>query len=328
MVRALTERLPVMVCPRWVMTRTQPIGVRDVLRYLVDTLEVPGSAGRVIEIGGADVLTYREMMLKYADVRGLTRRLIVVPVLTPRLSSYWVGLVTPIPLDVAAPLVEGLRTEVVVTDDTARRLFGFSPMGYETALRLALARTSAGEVESAWHGAGGPAVEPRPARDQGVVADQDSVHVDAPPETVYAAAASLGGQTGWRYADRLWAARGLLDRLVGGPGLRRGRRDPHALRVGDALDFWRVERVEPPRLIVLRAEMRLPGRAWLEVEVEPEGSGSRLTMSGIFEPKGLGGYTYWYGLYPAHRMIFAGLVREVAREAERTARTEAVAGRG
>ena len=321
MIRALTERLPVMVCPRWVMTRGQPIAVDDVLRYLVDCLGRPRTAGRIIEIGGADVLTYRDMMLGYARLRGLRRRLVVVPVLTPRLSSYWVTLVTPVPSSIARPLIEGLRTEVVVRDPSARELFDIAPMGYERAVRLALDRVTAGEVESVWGGAaaairGRPTTAERLGDEEGMVVDRHSAVVGAPAGRVFAVVASLGGERGWLYANAAWRARGLLDRLSGGVGMRRGRRDPRRLRVGDAVDFWRVEAIEPDRRILLRAEMRLPGRAWLEIALAPADGGTRLDLTALFEPKGLGGRAYWYGLLPVHRLIFAGMLRAVARDAE------------
>ena len=320
MLRALTERLPVMVAPRWVLTRCQPIGVRDVLRYLVECLEVPESAGRVIEIGGADVVTYLEMLRTFARLRGLRRRILVVPVLTPRLSRYWVTLVTPIPAAVARPLIEGLRTEVVVGDDAAERLFAFRPGGLEASMRLALDRMRSGGVESTWGGAGA-AVSPDPppaerlVRQAGMLGSAHRAVVEAPPARTFAVVASLGGARGWLFWDALWRLRGLVDRAVGGVGMRRGRRDPARLRVGDPVDFWRVEAVADGRRLLLRAEMRLPGRAWLELAVCPHERGSRVDLTALFEPRGLGGYAYWYALAPFHRPMFRGLLRAVAREA-------------
>jgi hypothetical protein len=303
-----------------VTTRSQPIGVGDVLAYLVEALERPGTAGRVPELGGADVLSYRDMLLGYARLRGLRRRLVVVPVLTPRLSSSWVTLVTPVPASIARPLIEGLRSETVVRDPAALEMFDVAPMGYERAVRRALDRMSAGEVESVWSGAAAslparrPAAE-RPAGEEGTVVDRHSAEVHAPAERVFAVIASLGGERGWLYANSAWRARGLLDRLAGGTGMRRGRRDPRHLRVGDALDFWRVEAVEPGRRILLRAEMKIPGHAWLEMTVGPSRGGSRLDLTALFEPTGLGGRAYWYGLLPVHRLIFAGLLGGVAAAA-------------
>lgn len=272
MLRYLVEVLPVMVTPRWVETRCQPIAVRDVLRYLVQVLEVPDTAGEVLEIGGPDVLTYRRMMAIYAEEAGLRRRRVVpVPVLSPRLSSWWVGLVTPLPRSLARPLVDSLVNEVVVHDDRILRLCPGPLLSYRTAVRLALGRIRAGEVATSWAGAelgGRSHADPMPTDPNWsggtVLTDRRSTVVAAAPAEVYAVISAIGGTHGWYAGERLWALRGFLDKLVGGPGMRRGRRDPVDLRVGDALDFWRVEALEPGHLLRLRAEMRLPGDAWLE----------------------------------------------------------------
>ena len=323
MIRYLTERLPVMICPRWVYTRVQPIAIRDVLDYLLAALATPASAGRIIEIGGADILIYREMMLGYARARGLRRWLIPVPVLTPRLSSYWVHWVTPIPAAIAEPLIEGLRSEVVVRDTTARALFpAIHPMGYQSAVAEALAQLNAGEVETAWsdalatsQGDRAPAVL---AEQAGMVYERRQRVVHASPAAVYRAFTGLGGERGWLYANGLWRVRGLMDRLVGGVGLRRGRRHPSQIRVGDALDFWRVEAVIPDHVLRLRAEMKVPGRAWLEFEAEARGDGTTLLrQTATFAPKGLSGLLYWYVLYPIHGAIFAGMLAALAKQAER-----------
>lgn len=322
LVRYLVERVPVMICPRWVRTRTQPIAVADVLAYLVRALEVPESTDHIVEIGGADVLTYREMFLRYARIRGLRRILLDVPVLTPRLSSLWVGLVTPISTRVARPLIEGLDNEVVVEDDTAARLFDVDPVGYDEAVGRALEREERGDVETIWHGAFSSSEEGSGdasslEESEGMIRERRSRSVGASPGRVFREVCSLGGDRGWLYADVLWRLRGLLDWVVGGVGLRRGRRDPQRLRVGDALDFWRVEALEQDRLLRLRAEMKLPGRAWLQFEIEPEDDGgpTRLVQTAFFEPKGLAGLAYWYLLYPAHRVIFEGLIDALARRA-------------
>jgi uncharacterized protein YbjT (DUF2867 family) len=322
MIRYLTERLPVMICPQWVYTRVQPIGVDDLLRYLVATLDVPDSAGTVVEIGGADVRTYGDMMLGYAAVRGLHRRLQPVPVLTPVLSSYWVHLVTPIPSTIARPLIEGLRSEVVVRDDTARRLFpGIHPVDYATAVRAAVATLEDGEVETSW--ADALATSRRGAapkvftQEAGMLIERRRQHVAAAPEDVFAVCLGIGGERGYGYGDWLWEVRGAMDRLAGGVGLRRGRRDPRDLRVGDALDFWRVEAVVPARLLRLRAEMKVPGRAWLQFETLPEGDGTLLVQTAYFAPKGLPGLAYWYGLYPVHARIFSGMIAALAVGASR-----------
>ncbi len=279
MVRYLVERVPVMICPRWVRTRIQPIAIRNVLDYLCAVLDCPDARGRVIEIGGEDVVTYGEMLTVYAGVRGLRRWLVSVPVLTPRLSSYWVHLVTPVPASIARPLVEGLRNDVVVRDDAARRLFPeIRPVGYEEAVRLALRRLDAGHVETRWSDALATSQGDVPpvvfADVEGMIVEQRQLVVPAPPETVFRSFSSLGGDVGWLYWNFAWRLRGLADRLVGGVGLRRGRRDPVEVRVGDALDFWRVEEVEPDRLLRLRAEMKVPGRAWLQFKVVPHAGGA------------------------------------------------------
>ena len=322
MIRYLTERLPVMICPRWVRTRCQPIAIRDVLHYLVDALDVEESAGRIIEIGGPDVLTYADVMRGYAHVRGLRRWLIMVPVLTPRLSSYWVDLVTPLPAALARPLIEGLRTEVVVRDPGGMELFGFQPIGYEHAVDLALKRLAADGQDSSWFDAYYFGLSRQQQQDvlvenEGMIVERRTQKCNAPAARTFEQVKRLGGPEGWLYADALWSIRGALDRLFGGPGMRRGRRSLSNLRVGDALDFWRVEEIRSPELLRLRAEMRVPGRAWLQFEVCPEeGGGSTLTQSAFFEPHGLAGWLYWYPLYPIHRLIFAGLLRKIAQRAE------------
>ena len=321
MIRYLTERVPLMICPRWVYTRTQPIGIRDVLDYLTGALSVPDSAGRIIEIGGADVVTYGEMMMIYAEARGLKRWLLPVPVLTQRLSSLWVNLVTPIPSAIARPLVEGLRNENVVGDELAHELFPqITPAGYRTSVDRALDQLKASTVETAWSDALSTSqrgVAPVVLTDQeGMIVEHRQRDVSASPSRVYGILMGLGGKRGWLYMDWAWKIRGLGDRLIGGVGLRRGRRDPDRLRVGDALDFWRVEAVEPGRLLRLRAEMKVPGKAWLQFKVTPlDDGGTRLEQTAFFAPKGLAGLAYWYVLYPIHRIIFSGLIDRIRQGA-------------
>lgn len=321
-IRYLTERLPVMICPRWLYTRAQPIAIRNVLDYLVAALDTPASVGRIIEIGGADVLTYGNLLRGYAKARGLKRWLVPVPVLTPRLSSYWVHLVTPVPAVIARPLIQGLRNDVIVRDDLARRLFPqIQPLDYVTAVRLALANLETGQVETAWSDAlassQGDAAPVVLATQEGIILERRQCLVNAPAASAYGAVARLGGATGWLSMNWAWQIRGAIDRLLGGVGLRRGRRNPLEVRVGDAVDFWRVEAVEPDRLLRLRAEMKVPGRAWLEFRVEPvDAATSRLFQTAFFAPRGLTGLLYWYVLYPIHAVIFNGLVKKLACLAE------------
>ena len=324
MIRYLTERLPVMICPRWVFTRVQPIAIRNVLDYLVAALESAESAGRVLEIGGKDVLTYAGMMSGFAKARGLKRRLISVPVLTPRLSSYWVHLVTPIPAAIAQPLIKGLGNEVVVRDDSVRRLFpAIDLLDYATAVRLALGKIETHGVETVWSDAltssQGQTKPLALITNEGMILERRQRTVAAAPEAVYRSFAALGGDRGWLYLDWTWQLRGMIDRLCGGVGMRRGRRDPAELRVGDALDFWRVEAVAPGSSIRLRAEMKVPGRAWLEFRSVARYDGNTvLTQTAFFEPKGLWGLLYWYVLYPVHSLIFSGLIRKIASDATQT----------
>jgi len=321
MIRYLTERLPVMICPKWVFTRIQPIAIRNVLDYLVAALECPASVGRILEIGGRDVLTYAEMMTGYARAQGLNRRLLAVPVLTPRLSSYWVHLVTPIPASIAQPLIKGLGNEVIVRDALALKLFpAIQPLDYETAVRLALVKMDTHDVETAWTDAltssQGDKTPVTLISSEGMIIERRQRMVSASADEVYRSFSRLGGARGWLYMDWAWQIRGLVDRLCGGVGMRRGRRDPEALRVGDPMDFWRVETVEPGRLIRLRVEMLVPGRAWLEFKSLPQPDGQTLlTQTAFFEPKGLFGLLYWYALYPVHALIFSGLIRRIGEQA-------------
>ena len=306
-----------MITPRWVSTRCQPIAIRDALGYLVAALDHPEVTG-VVEIGGPDVLSYGQMMLRYAHLRGLRRLMIPVPVLTPRLSSYWVNLISPVPSNIARPLIEGLRNEVVVRDPEPARRFGINPAAYDEALSLAMDRSGPDELESTWFDA-----LRVPARQtlasfgsrEGMIVDRRLGHVAASPDELFAAVGQIGGTWGWPYANYLWRARGLSDRLVGGVGMRLGRRDANRLRVGDALDFWRVEEIVPGRLLRLRGELKVPGRAWLEYEMIPERGGSRLIQTAYFEPKGLPGLAYWYLLYPVHVAIFRGTLRALSKRA-------------
>lgn len=317
MIRYLTERLPVMICPKWVTSLCQPIAIRDVLRYLVEAAAESSSDGKILEIGGRDRLTYRDMMLGYAKVRGLKRLLVRVPVLTPRLSSYWVDLITPIPASLARPLIQGLKNDVVCQNNEARKIFSFEPLGYEESVRLALDRTSQGNVETAWWGTESifskREMAPVMVVREGIISETRRIGIGASSAQVFRIISSLGGRRGWLYANWAWRLRGMIDRLIGGVGMRRGRRDENALRIGDAIDFWRVEAVTPDRLLRLRAEMQLPGKAWLQFQIQDHEDSSKtlLTQTAFFEPKGLGGLLYWYLLYPIHHLIFTGLVRKI-----------------
>lgn len=316
LIRHLTERLPVMITPRWVNTKCQPIGIRDVLAYLLEALEHPDLSG-IFEIGGRDILDYRGMMLDYAEARGLRRLILPMNVPFPRLSIFWVDLVTPIPRALAGPLVDGITTEVVVRDPQALSAFRVRPMSYREALSLALQRLKEDAVETTWATSlAGEPEGPVLGFHEGMLLERHHRHVKAPPETVFRACCALGGEAGWPAGNWLWQLRGAMDRMTGGMGMRRGRRHPRNLRVGDPVDFWRVETLEPGRLLRLRAEMKLPGHAWLQFQVRPEGAGSRLEQTAFFEPHGLMGLLYWYSVLPFHRFIFPGMVRALKHQAE------------
>lgn len=328
MLRYLTERLPVMVTPSWVHTRIQPIAVRDVLRCLVDSAAMPSEVSRSFDVGGPDVLTYRDMMLRYAAVARLPRRVVVgVPMLSPGLSSHWVGLVTPVPASIARPLTESLRHEVVCHEHDIKEWVAYppgSPIGFDEAVRLALRRVQEAQVATRWSSAALPGApsDPLPTDPDwaggSLYADERERLVDASSERLWDVVEGIGGEHGWYSFPLAWAVRGWLDRLVGGVGLRRGRRDAARLRVGDSLDFWRVEEIEPGRLLRLRAEMRLPGLAWLELSVEAaDGGRSRYRQRALFHPHGLAGQAYWWSVAPFHSVVFGGMARNIAATAER-----------
>jgi uncharacterized protein YbjT (DUF2867 family) len=331
MLRYLVEVLPVMVTPSWVETRCQPIAVRDVLRYLVESLREPRTADQVLEVGGPDVLTYRELMDVYAEAAGLRRRVIVpVPLLSPRLSSHWVGLVTPLPYSLSRPLVASLVNEVVVTDDRARTLMPGPLFTARQSIDLALARVHAGTVTTRWDGAelgGRPPAVPMPTDPSWaggtVLTDRRTARTIASPGAVHRALLRLGGEHGWHGSGWMWWIRGAMDKVIGGVGMRRGRRDPSQLRVGDAVDFWRVEALETGAVLRLRAEMRLPGDAWLDWRIEPDGTGSEVTQLARFHPRGLWGRAYWYAVAPFHPIVFRGLLRGIVAEAEAEREAEA-----
>ncbi len=331
MLRYLTERLPVMVTPRWVSTRVQPIAVRDVLHYLVGCARLPDEVNRRFDIGGPEVTTYRGMMRGYAAVAGLPRRVIVpVPALTPRLSSHWIGLVTPVPPSVARPLTDSLRHEVVCQDRGIAAHVPDPPQGLTDvtqALRLALRRIREAQVATRWSSASVPGApsDPLPTDPNwaggSLYTDQRTRTVAASPGALWRVVEGIGGENGWYSFPLAWTVRGLVDRLVGGVGLRRGRRDARRLRVGDSLDFWRVEEIEPGSLLRLRAEMRLPGLAWLELTVGRDDRGrTRYGQRAVFHPHGLLGHLYWWAVSPFHALVFGGMARNIARTAARASR--------
>lgn len=320
MVRYLTERVPVMICPRWVYTEIQPISISDTLTYLIRALERPESAGEIIEIGGADVLTYADMMLRYARIRRLRRWMLPVPLLTPVLSSYWVHLVTPIDARIARPLIKGLRNRVVVNDTKASEIFpDITPISYDEGVEMALSQLNVSDLETSWSDSLASSLNAQKPyefkEEKGMMMERRQRLVKASPAEVFRAVSQIGGKNGW-YMNPLWQLRGLLDRLVGGPGFQRGRRDPENLRAGDALDFWRVEAIEAPRMLRLRAEMKLPGQGWLAFHVEQQDDGiTRLTQTAYFAPHGLPGLLYWYALFIAHKFIFDGMIDSLVAEA-------------
>ena len=326
MLRNLVEVLPAMVTPKWVDTRCQPIAVRDVLAYLVGVLGLEAAEGRVLEVGGPDVLTYRQMMAQYGEVAGLPRRLVVpVPVLSPRLSSLWVGLVTPLPTGLARPLVDSLVNEVVVHDPAIAELLPRDLLSYRESVELALRRVADLDVATRWSDAGtspgpvGPAgpVPTDPDWAGGaVMEDERRIWCDATPDAVFDTVAAIGGDRGWYGFGWLWTLRGLFDLAFGGVGPRRGRRHPQQLRVGDAVDSFRAEVVDPPRLLRLRAEMRMPGQGWLEWTVVADGAGAELTQRARYHPHGLLGRLYWWTVVPFHAVVFARMLRTIAAEAE------------
>jgi len=319
MIRALVEKLPVMITPRWVTTSTQPIAIDDVIAYLKDAVDLDISVSRIVEIGGTDQVTYLDLMKEYARQRGLKRRMIPVPLLSPRLSSLWLGLVTPVYARVGRELVDSLRNETIVRDRSANDLFSIRPLGYRESLKRALANEDREFAETRWsdaisslrasHHWGGAKFGRR-------MVDSRSVHVPFSPAIAFRPIERLGGKTGWYYGNWLWRIRGLLDLMFGGAGMRRGRRDPDRLLAGDTLDFWRVEAIQRNHSLRLAAEMLLPGRAWLQFEIEANGSGSVLRQTAIFDPVGVLGQLYWYLLYPMHQFVFAGMLRGIVRAME------------
>jgi len=327
MLRYLTERLPVMVTPTWVHTRIQPIAIRDVLRYLVACASLPADVNRRFDIGGPDVLTYFDMMQRYAAVAGLPRRRVLpVPVLSPALSSHWVGLITPVPASLARPLVESLRNTVVASETDIRSYVPDPPeglIGFDRSVELALTKIQNLDVPTRWSSAstaGAPAAglptDPDWAGGS-LYTDERTREVNASPEHLWTIIEGIGGRNGWYSWALAWWVRGLLDRAFGGPGLRRGRRNDRDLVVGDALDFWRVEETDDRTFLRLRAEMKLPGLAWLELRVgSTDGGTTTFHHRALFHPKGLLGHLYWWSIYPFHGIIFGSMQKNIAKAAE------------
>ena len=333
MVRALVDRLPVMVWPKWVDTPTQPIGIEDVVEYLVEAADIPLDGSEVVGIGGTDRVSYGQLLVEYGRARGLRRFFIRVPVLTPRLSSLWLGLVTPVYARVGRELVEGLRAETVVTDDAPARRFGVRPRGMREQITRALANEDREFAETKWSDAVSSRGQERMrwggARKGARLVDSRSAFVPVPPEAAFAPIARIGGDAGWYHADWIWDIRGALDLPFGGAGTRRGRRDPEHVAVGDTVDFWRVEEVEPGYLLRMKAEMALPGRAWLQYEVREVPSGSMIHQTALFDPTGVFGRAYWYAMWPFHQYVFGGTLRSICRLAREEGRErEAAAARG
>jgi uncharacterized protein YbjT (DUF2867 family) len=321
LIRALVNHLPVMITPKWVRLPTSAIAVEDVLDYLMAAIDAPVTGSRVFEIGARDTVTYAGLMQEYARQRGLKRILLPVPVLTPKLSSLWLGLVTPVYARIGRKLIDSIRNETVVTDHSAEAMFGIEPRSVSDAMERAIRNEDQSIAETRWsdalsskgaeQGYGGVRFLSR-------LVDSRSITVDLPPEAAFRPVERIGGASGWYFANWLWNLRGFLDLLAGGVGIRRGRRDPEVLRVGDALDWWRVEEIERGRVLRLVAEMKVPGRAWLQFEVKPEpGGGARIYQTALFDPTGLAGLLYWYGIWPVHAVVFRGMIRAIAREAYR-----------
>jgi len=331
MLRHLTHRLPIMTTPKWVSNRTHPIAIRDVLWYLTHAAELEKPVAGIFDIGGAEVLSYAEMMQKFAKLSGLRKRIIIrVPVLSPRLSSLWIGLVTPVPTQLARPLVGSLINEVVADPNKSiDSLIPKPPQGLidvSTAIELALTRTNENQVETRWSDATAPTAPWQKAQGdpswagESMYYDHREVLADAPLEKIWESIEEIGGERGWYGADFLWYLRGLLDRLVGGVGLRRGRRDPKTLRVGESLDFWRVEAIEKSgdeRRLRLYAEMILPGKAWLEFRIKRVGDKTEIVQEASFAPRGLGGQIYWYLILPFHAFVFPTMLRNIVRSGRR-----------
>jgi uncharacterized protein YbjT (DUF2867 family) len=319
MIRALVERLPIMICPRWVHVAAQPIAVEDLLAYLIAALALPAGPSQVYEIGGPDQVSYGQIMQEYARQRHLRRWMIPVPLLTPYLSSLWLGLVTPLYARVGRKLVDSLRNPTLISNNLAKTTFTVRPRSVKDAIARALVNEDREFAETRWSDALSSAGTEKywgGERFGSRLVDSRTISIPLPPEHAFAPIRRIGGSTGWYYGNWLWTVRGFLDLLVGGVGVRRGRRHPYELKIGDSLDFWRVEDYVPNQRLRLAAEMKLPGRAWLEFEVLPCDQGSTIRQTAIFDPLGLAGLLYWYGIYPLHQFVFTGMLRNIAERAQ------------
>ncbi len=315
LIRSLVQKLPVMICPKWVSTAAQPIAIEDILAYLSQALDHEPGESQIYEIGGPDQVSYGDLMREYARQRGLKRLMIPVPFLSARLSSLWLGLVTPVYATIGRKLVESLKNPTVVHDNSALDAFALKPMSLSAAIQRALSKEDQEFAMTRWQDAVSSSMALRRFGGEQFgnrLVDCRTLTVNCSPEQAFAPIQRIGGKTGWYYGNFLWRIRGFMDLLVGGPGLRRGRRHPVELHVGDTLDCWRVEKIEAPRILRLYAEMRLPGRAWLEFVVTPTDSGASITQTAMFDPVGLFGIVYWYSIWPLHQFIFAGMLRRVA----------------
>lgn len=314
--RYLVERLPVMITPKWVQTESQPVAIADVLHWLIACLREPLSTGLALEIGGPDVLSYRDLMKVMAEELGLRARLMIgVPLLTPRLSSAWISLITPVTYRIARPLADGLRNRVVADDEQAQRIMPHDPLPVRDAIRRSVTRSKSGDVPTRWSVAGPMPGDPDWAGGK-VFVDQRQIEIEANAADVFAAVCRVGGGHGWYAGDILWRIRGWMDQMVGGPGLRRGRRHAENVEFGETLDFWRVVGVERNKSLLLHAEMKLPGVAQLGFDLHPCDVGTRLVMTARFRPKGLAGLLYWYCVVPLHNIVFGGMLRGIKRAAE------------
>ena len=320
MIRNLSERIPVMICPKWVYTKTQPIAIRNVIDYLIQTIDMPMPNNQIIEIGGKDVLSYGDMIKKYSEVRELKRYLIPVPVLTPNLSSYWVHWTTPLSSSITRPLVQSLKNESIVTNEIAIKYFPkIQLIKYKEAVQLALAKLNQQLVETSWSdslsSSHGSDVIVDIKAIEGLIVEKRSIIINSSDDNIFSFLLTLGGENGWLFANYLWEIRGYIDLMLGGVGLRRGRRNANEIKQGDALDFWRVEKLLTNKIIRLKAEMIVPGKAWLQYEINSiDKLKCELIQSAYFAPKGLFGLAYWYLLYPIHKIIFSGLIKAIRKK--------------